>query len=187
MFGIGMPEFILLMAIALIVIGPKKLPDLAKALGRALGEFKKATSDLKDSLDIDAPLSDVKRSFNDMNKDLFKKTLEDATPKKQTAPTAQVPQESGADKSLNEADGRNSQAPDVQARENQQRSPSGTETQASELPEKEKPGENIPEPKSSAAEPKLEPEPKPEPQPKPEPEPEPKVARHDKTDEARKA
>jgi sec-independent protein translocase protein TatB len=175
MFGIGMPEFILLMAIALIVIGPKKLPDLAKALGRALGEFKKATSDLKDSLDIDAPLSDVKRSFNDLNKnltkDLYKKTLEDATPEKQAAPTAQVPPESGPDKSLNEADGRNSQAPDAQAREDEQRSPSGKETQASELPEKEKSDENIPEPKSSAAEPK----------------PEPKVARHDKTDEARKA
>jgi sec-independent protein translocase protein TatB len=173
MFGIGMPEFILLMAIALIVIGPKKLPDLAKALGRALGEFKKATSDLKDSLDIDAPLSDVKRSFNDLNKnltkDLYKKTLEDTTPEKQTASTAQVPPESGADKSINEADGRNSQAPDAQARENQQRSPSGTATQASELPEKEKSDEHIPEPKSSAAE------------------PEPKVARHDKTDEARKA
>ena len=41
MFGIGMPEMILILAVALIVIGPKKLPDLAKSLGRALGEFKK--------------------------------------------------------------------------------------------------------------------------------------------------
>ncbi len=72
MFGIGMPEFLLIMAIALIVIGPKKLPDLAKALGKALGEFKKATSELKDSLEIDKPLSDVKRSFDNLNKDLNK-------------------------------------------------------------------------------------------------------------------
>jgi sec-independent protein translocase protein TatB len=42
MFGIGMPEMILILAVALIVIGPKKLPDLAKSLGRAFGEFKKA-------------------------------------------------------------------------------------------------------------------------------------------------
>ena len=45
MFGIGMPEMILILAIALIVIGPKKLPDLAKSLGRAMREFKKATND----------------------------------------------------------------------------------------------------------------------------------------------
>jgi sec-independent protein translocase protein TatB len=44
MFGIGMPEMFLILAIALIVIGPKKLPDLAKSLGRAFGEFKKATA-----------------------------------------------------------------------------------------------------------------------------------------------
>ena len=42
MFGIGVPELLIIMAIALIVIGPKKLPDLAKSLGRALNEFKKA-------------------------------------------------------------------------------------------------------------------------------------------------
>jgi sec-independent protein translocase protein TatB len=82
MFGIGMPEFLLIMAIALIVIGPKKLPDLAKALGKALGEFKKATSDLKDSLEIDKPLSDVKRSFDNLNKDFNKKRLENSKDKK---------------------------------------------------------------------------------------------------------
>jgi TatA/E family protein of Tat protein translocase len=56
MFGIGMPEMILILAVALIVIGPKKLPDLAKSLGKAMGEFKKATSDLKDSMQIDTEL-----------------------------------------------------------------------------------------------------------------------------------
>jgi len=73
MFGIGLPEFLLIMAIALIVIGPKKLPDLAKALGKALGEFKKATSELKDSLDIDKPISDVKRSFDNLNKEFHER------------------------------------------------------------------------------------------------------------------
>ena len=70
MFGIGMPEMLLLLAIALIVIGPKKLPELAKSLGRALGEFKKATSDLKQSLEIDSELKDVKNAFDDLNKDI---------------------------------------------------------------------------------------------------------------------
>lgn len=70
MFGIGMPEMLLILAIALIVIGPKKLPDLAKSLGRALREFKKATSELKESLEIDDELKDVKKSFNDISGDL---------------------------------------------------------------------------------------------------------------------
>jgi len=47
MFGIGMPELLLILALALIVIGPKKLPDLAKALGRGMAEFKRATDEMK--------------------------------------------------------------------------------------------------------------------------------------------
>lgn len=47
MFGIGMPELLLILALALIVIGPKKLPDIAKALGRGLAEFKRATDEMK--------------------------------------------------------------------------------------------------------------------------------------------
>ena len=74
MFGIGMPEMILILAVALIVIGPKKLPDLAKSLGKALGEFKKATSDLKESMQIDAELKDVKTAFNDINNENQKET-----------------------------------------------------------------------------------------------------------------
>ena len=67
MFGIGMPEMLLILAIALIVIGPKKLPDLAKYLGRAIGEFKKAASDFKESIDIDNNISDVKNQIKDVN------------------------------------------------------------------------------------------------------------------------
>jgi sec-independent protein translocase protein TatB len=63
MFGIGMPEMLLILAIALIVIGPKKLPDLAKSLGRALREFKKATSELKESIELDGELKEAKKSF----------------------------------------------------------------------------------------------------------------------------
>jgi sec-independent protein translocase protein TatB len=50
MFGIGLPELILIMAVALIVVGPDKLPDLAKTLAKQLLELKKATQSIKEGL-----------------------------------------------------------------------------------------------------------------------------------------
>lgn len=50
MFGIGLPELIVIMAVALIVVGPEKLPDLAKTLAKQVLELKKAANSLKDSL-----------------------------------------------------------------------------------------------------------------------------------------
>lgn len=65
MFGIGLPELIIIMAIALIVIGPSKLPDLARALGKGMAEFRKATQEIKDSLDLDEDIEEVKRDLTD--------------------------------------------------------------------------------------------------------------------------
>lgn len=70
MFGIGWHELVLILAVALIFIGPKKLPDLAKSLGRALAEFKKATNDFKESISMDSTLNEVKDEFKDMGKKL---------------------------------------------------------------------------------------------------------------------
>jgi Tat protein translocase TatB subunit len=88
MFGMGMTEILVILAVALIVIGPKKLPDLAKSLGRALGEFRKATTDLKESLIVDTEINEIKTSFKGKNSDT--NTPRDVNPNGEKVPTAEA-------------------------------------------------------------------------------------------------
>ncbi|MBU0681374.1 MAG: twin-arginine translocase TatA/TatE family subunit [Proteobacteria bacterium] len=64
MFGIGLPEFILIMALALIVVGPDKLPGLAKTVAKQILELKKAANSLKDSLQDE--LAEEKESLKEL-------------------------------------------------------------------------------------------------------------------------
>lgn len=50
MFGIGTPELLVILVVALIVLGPERMPDIARALGKALGELRRATGGLTDEL-----------------------------------------------------------------------------------------------------------------------------------------
>lgn len=51
MFGIGMPELVVIMVVALIVLGPKRLPEAARGLGKAFAELRRATSGITEELD----------------------------------------------------------------------------------------------------------------------------------------
>jgi len=52
MFGsLGMPELVIILVIALIIFGPRKLPELGRSLGKSIGEFKKASNELRSTLE----------------------------------------------------------------------------------------------------------------------------------------
>jgi sec-independent protein translocase protein TatA len=60
MFGIGIPELMIIMVITLIVVGPHKLPELARSLGKGLAEFKKASNDFRRNIEEEAKTAEVK-------------------------------------------------------------------------------------------------------------------------------
>src|ERR1700745_1650088 len=72
---LGFSEMLLIFIVALLVFGPKKLPELGKSLGKGIREFKKATEELKSNWedhvkDISEPLKDAKNQIHNMGQDL---------------------------------------------------------------------------------------------------------------------
>lgn len=90
MFGIGFPELIVILVVALIVVGPGKLPDLARALGRGYAEFKRATDDLKHTFDQDETIRGLKNEFREAQRGAFslKSSITSAVNKQFSAPSS---------------------------------------------------------------------------------------------------
>lgn len=81
MFGIGSTELIVILIVALIVIGPAKLPEMAKSLGKALGEFRRVSTDVKRTIEMEAEQADQKARTEQAKKELFPETdASQATP-----------------------------------------------------------------------------------------------------------
>jgi sec-independent protein translocase protein TatA len=96
MFGsIGMPELILIFVVALLVFGPKKLPELGKSLGRGLAEFKKASEDLKKT--IEDEIEQGKHEADAVRKQVaeVKNTISSVPAPPVSAPAVSAPAEPG--------------------------------------------------------------------------------------------
>ncbi len=65
MFGsLGLPELLMIFAVALIVFGPRRLPEIGKTLGKALNEFKKASDDLKNTIEREVSMEETKQALS---------------------------------------------------------------------------------------------------------------------------
>jgi Tat protein translocase TatB subunit len=77
MFGIGIAEMALILLIAIIVVGPEKLPEIAKAIGKVFSDIKKATEDVKDTISDETRKLAETAKLNEIEEEV-KKTLDDA-------------------------------------------------------------------------------------------------------------
>jgi TatA/E family protein of Tat protein translocase len=77
MFGsIGVPELIVIFIIALLIFGPKKLPEVGKSVGKAIREFKKASDELRNKVEDEFNAWEIKNEIKDVEKDLTSVTTD---------------------------------------------------------------------------------------------------------------
>jgi TatA/E family protein of Tat protein translocase len=71
MFGnIGFPELLIILAIALLIFGPKKLPEVGKSIGRAIREFRKASDEIKEKIDQEIQADEFREIKEELKKDI---------------------------------------------------------------------------------------------------------------------
>lgn len=95
MFNIGLPELLIILAIALIIFGPNKLPELARAFGKAMREFKKATEEVKESFSEEAKeLEELTSTLNEEKESLITQISEEISETQhEKIPSIDLPQE----------------------------------------------------------------------------------------------
>jgi len=80
MFGIGPVELVVILVVGLLVLGPKRMPELARTLGRGLGEFRRASNDLRQSLALDDLQNELRDGLSDANSILKSKPSDQDRP-----------------------------------------------------------------------------------------------------------
>lgn len=78
MFGIGGPELLIICIVALIVIGPQKLPDLLRSLGKGVAEFKRVSNDVKSTLDAEVNKAEADARKKEVDAELARRKAEKA-------------------------------------------------------------------------------------------------------------
>ncbi len=71
MFGIGSTELVIILIVALVLIGPSKLPDLMKSLGKGISEFRRMSTDVKSTLEREIERADEVKRIEETKKELF--------------------------------------------------------------------------------------------------------------------
>jgi sec-independent protein translocase protein TatB len=94
MFGIGTTELIVILVVALLVLGPKKLPEIAKSLGKAMGEFRRMSTDVKRTIEMEADRTEESEKKKKAAEELFPdKSKEGATASADASATSATQQQ----------------------------------------------------------------------------------------------
>jgi sec-independent protein translocase protein TatB len=78
MFGVGGPELLIICVVALIVIGPKKLPELLRSLGKGMAEFKRVSNDVKSTLDDEVKKAETVARKREVDEEMARRVAEKA-------------------------------------------------------------------------------------------------------------